>query len=45
MSRKIPTKNILIARIVIEVVSFLVLVYPMAHIYVFLKGEKEPYHR
>lgn len=35
----------MIARVTIETLAILVLVYPMVHIYIFLQGDMEPYQR
>ena len=42
---KVPSTGTLVTRVVIEVVSLLLLSYPMLHIYVFLRGNVEPYKR
>ncbi len=42
---RIPDNRAMCARVVIEVVAILVLVYPMMHIYVFLQGDLEPFRR
>ena len=42
---KVPKNNAMWARVVIEVCAMIILFYPMAHIYLFLHGDKEPYHR
>ena len=42
---KVPNKSTLLCRTLIEFVALFVLVYPMLHIYVFLKGDLEPYKR
>ena len=41
---KVPQNNALCARVAIELCAILILIYPMAHIYVFTHG-KEPYDR
>jgi hypothetical protein len=43
MIMKVPSQKTQICRVILEVLGFLILVYPMAHIYVFLKGTKEPF--
>ena len=42
---KEPKNNAMCARVAIEFCAILILIYPMAHIYIFLHGDKEPYER
>ena len=42
---KVPSTNALVSRILLELLALFALGYPMLHIYVFLQGESEPYHR
>ena len=42
---KVKKNNSVCAKVAIECCAMLVLLYPMAHIYVFLSGTKEPFHR
>ena len=42
---KVPKNNAMCARVAIEFCAILILIYPMAHIYIFLHGDKEPYER
>ena len=42
---KVKKNNAVCAKVAIEFCAILVLLYPMAHIYVFLSGTKEPHHR
>ena len=42
---KVPKNNAMCARVAIELCALLILIYPMAHIYIFLHGDKEPYRR
>ena len=42
---KVPKNNAMCTRVAIELCAILILIYPMAHIYIFLHGDKEPYKR
>jgi len=42
---KIPSTNALLARVLLELLALFCFGYPMLHIYVFLQGDAEPYHR
>ena len=42
---RIPTSKTLLSRLFIELLVVTILGYPMLHIYVFLKGNLEPYGR
>jgi phosphatidate phosphatase len=42
---KIPSSKTLLSRILLELVTITILGYPMLHIYVFLRGNLEPYGR
>ena len=42
---KVPKSNAMWARVAVEICALLVLIYPMAHIYLFLHGDKDPYER
>jgi hypothetical protein len=42
---KIPSTNAIVARVCLELLALFALGYPMLHIYVFLQGDAEPYHR
>ena len=42
---KVPKNNAMCARVAIEFFAIIILIYPMAHIYIFLHGEKSPFKR
>ena len=42
---RIPTSKTLLSRLILELLVVTILGYPMLHIYVFLKGNLEPYGR
>lgn len=45
VARHLPTNNTLILRVVLEIFGFLVLAFPMAYLYLFVKDKSEPFQR